>query len=363
MENKTPLYETHVLSGGKIVTFAGYLLPVQYGSGIIEEHNAVRQKAGLFDVSHMGEIILEGTGALDSIQYLMTNDFTDLVDGGMRYSLMCNHNGGVIDDVVVYRHNAIRYMIVVNASNTPGDFEWIRANIKADTVCTDISSTYAQLALQGPFARKILTLLINDTANIPLVNYTFKNGAQIAGINCLVSASGYTGEEGYEIYSAPESAVFLWDKIIETGKPFGLIPCGLGARDTLRLEASMPLYGHELTIGITPFESSLGRYVRMDKKNFIGKSILINEMEPARIRVGVEIVERGIAREGYAVFSGSTEIGKTTSGTFCPFIAKAVAMAIIDRKFSTNGTEIEIDIRGRRTKAKIVPMPFYKRKK
>ena len=362
MESKTPLYEKHLSTGGKIVSFAGFLLPVQYSTGIILEHNAVRQKAGLFDVSHMGEILIEGPGALYSIQNLLTNDFTGLSDGKMRYSLMCNQNGGIIDDVIVYRHNSDRYMIVVNAANTSGDFEWISRNITNDVACSDISSRYAQLALQGPFAKKILLSLPIAESDIPSQNYTFKDNTEIEGINCLLSASGYTGEEGFEIYTAPENATCLWDRIIEAGKPYGMIPCGLGARDTLRLEACMPLYGHELSVGITPFEAQLGRYVRMDKPDFIGKSSLVSCLEPKRLRVGVEMVDRGIARENYTVFSGADIIGETTSGTFCPFIEKSLAMAIVKREFSFPGTEIEIDIRGRRSKAKVVPMPFYKRK-
>lgn len=363
MELKTPLYDIHIASGGKMIPFAGYLLPVRYESGIIAEHNAVRTSAGIFDVSHMGEILLEGPGAFSTVQNVLTNDFTGLADGGMRYSPMCNENGGVVDDVIVYRFAEEKYMIVVNASNKDKDYNWISSHLSDDTECSDLSLLTAQIALQGPESEAILRAVAGIDANLPVKGYTFTTGVVIAGIECLASASGYTGEAGYEIYMPPEGAAVVWNALIDSGRDFGLIPCGLGARDTLRLEASMPLYGHELNDEITPFEASLGRYVKMDKPDFIGKKALEDRTEPASIRVGIEVTDKGIAREDCQVFSGDIVIGKTTSGTMCPYIGKAVAMAIIDREFAVPGTTVEIDVRGRRLKAVTVNMPFYKRSK
>ncbi|MDD2393369.1 MAG: glycine cleavage system aminomethyltransferase GcvT [Eubacteriales bacterium] len=362
-ELKTPLYDIHIASGGKMVPFAGHLLPVRYESGIIAEHNAVRTAAGSFDVSHMGEIILDGTGAFDTIQNVLTNDFTGLADGGMRYSPMCNNEGGVIDDVIVYRFSADKYMIVVNASNKDKDYAWISSHLSDGTECRDLSPLTAQIALQGPESEVILRAAAGSEADLPVKAYTFTDGVVVAGIECLVSASGYTGEAGYEIYMPPEGVAVVWNALIDSGRDFGLIPCGLGARDTLRLEASMPLYGHELNEDITPFEASLGRYVKMDKPDFIGKGALEGKTEPERIRVGIEVTDKGIAREDCQVFSGDVVIGKTTSGTMCPYIGKAVAMAIIDREFADPGTQLEIDVRGRKLKAVTVKMPFYKKEK
>lgn len=362
-DKKTPLYEIHVKSGGRVVPFAGFLLPVQYETGIIAEHMAVRTHAGLFDVSHMGEIMLEGPGAFDSVQQLFTNDFTDLADGRMRYSPMCGSNGGVIDDIIVYRFNQDRFMVVVNASNIEKDYDHIAAHLAPDTQSQNQSGYFAQLALQGPESRNIMEALVADASLLPVRNYSFIETIIVAGFDCLVSFSGYTGEAGYEIYTDPANAAGLWEKLIEAGQGFGLIPCGLGARDTLRLEASMPLYGHELSDDITPFEAGLARYVHMEKPSFIGREALAGCGTPDRIRVGLELTDRGIAREHADVYIDSDRVGATTSGTFCPYLNKAVAMALVDRvQAGLPGIEVEIDVRGRRLKAVTVTMPFYKRK-
>ncbi|MFU0832722.1 MAG: Aminomethyltransferase [Oscillospiraceae bacterium] len=360
MENKTPLYNRHIAAGGKIVPFAGYLLPVQYPSGVIAEHMAVRTAAGLFDISHMGEIILEGKDAFANLQHILTNDFSGMYDGRVRYTLMCYDDGGVVDDLVVYRINENKYLLVVNAANRIKDVEWIKSHLTGDVRFEDISDNVAQIALQGPKAPEILKK-VADASSIPQKYYTFVEKGTVGGIPCLVSRTGYTGELGYELYCAPQDAERLWDLLLETGKEFGLIPCGLGARDTLRLEAAMPLYGHEMDETITPFEAGLSFGVKMDSHDFIGKAALLEKNNPCRVRVGLTVTGRGIARGGESVWINGKEIGKTTSGTFCPYLKSAIAMALIDTENTQVGTEAELDIRGRRVSAQITALPFYKR--
>ena len=252
MERKTPLYDVHVEEGGKIVPFAGYLLPVQYGTGVIQEHMAVRQQAGLFDVSHMGEILFTGPTALDTINHLLTNDYNGMAVNKVRYGAMCNAEGGTIDDLVVYKFGEERYLAVVNAANREKDYAHMAANVLPGTQCQDISDTVAQLALQGPKAPAILKKLLPED-QIPKGYYTALPKVNLAGMECMISRTGYTGELGYEIYTANENAPKLWKVLREAGEEFGLIPCGLGARDTLRLEAAMPLYGHEMDETVTPW--------------------------------------------------------------------------------------------------------------
>lgn len=359
MEKKTPLYETHVQSGGKIVPFAGYLLPVQYSS-ITAEHMAVRTQAGLFDVSHMGEITLEGEDALATVQQLVTNNCDGMYDGQVRYSPMCNPNGGVIDDLLVYRRSENSYLLVVNAANREKDAAWIESHLIGGTRFNDISDSVAQIALQGPKSHEILTQIADDE-QLPKKYYSFREHVSVAGIDCLVSKTGYTGESGYELYTANENAAKLWDALIGVGESFGLIPCGLGARDTLRLEASMPLYGHEMNDEISPLETGLGFFVKLDKDDFIGKSAILERGEPKIKRVGLELTGRGIARDGDAVFSGGVRVGTVSSGTMCPYLKKAVAMALVQTDSLNIGDEAEIEVRGRRIAAKVIPLPFYKK--
>ena len=360
MESKTPLYNRHVSAGGKIVPFAGYLLPVQYPSGVIAEHMAVRTAAGLFDISHMGEIILEGKDALANLHHLLTNDFTSMYDGRVRYALMCYENGGVVDDLVVCRISETKYLLVVNAANRKKDVEWIKAHLTGEVRFDDISDHVAQIALQGPKAPEILKKLAEESS-IPQKYYTFIEKGSVGGIPCLVSRTGYTGELGYELYCAPQDAEHLWDLLLEAGKEYGLIPCGLGARDTLRLEAAMPLYGHEMDATINPFEAGLSFGVKMETHDFIGREALSGKTRPSRVRVGLTVTGRGIARGGEPVLINGTEVGKTTSGTFCPYLKTAVAMALIENAGAQAETEAEVEIRGRRVAAKITPLPFYKR--
>lgn len=359
---KTPLYDVHVKYGGKIVPFAGYLLPVQYESGVIREHMAVRTACGLFDVSHMGEIICSGPDACSNLNRLLTNDYTVMADGQARYSPMCNERGGVVDDLIVYKVHDDCYFIVVNAANKDKDYTWMLAHQFGDVKFEDISSKVAQLALQGPLALQILEKLV-PAEDIPLKYYTCQFDREIAGIRCAISRTGYTGEAGVEIYTAAADAGKLWELLMEAGSEDGLIPCGLGARDTLRLEAAMPLYGHEMDDTISPIEAGLGTFVKLAKEDFIGRKALIEADEPKRTRVGMKAVGRGILREHQQVYAGETCIGMTTSGTHCPYLKSAVAMALIDPAYAEPGTHLTVDVRGRLVEAEIVPLPFYRRPK
>lgn len=359
MEQKTPLYDCHIAAKGKIVPFAGYLLPVQYETGLMTEHMAVRTQAGLFDVSHMGEVIIRGQDALANVQNLVTNDCAGMADGQARYSPMCNEAGGVVDDVIIYRLNSEAYLIVLNAANRHKDVAWMQNHLSGNVVLEDISDQTAQIALQGPRSLEILQKLAAP-ASIPGRYYTFVADTDVAGFRCLVSRTGYTGESGFELYCAPADAPLLWQKLMETGRDSGLIPCGLGARDTLRLEASMPLYGHEMDETITPFEAGLGFAVKMAKPAFIGQQALREKGAPARRRVGLKMTGRGIARELCDVYSGDQKIGHVTSGTHCPFLGYAAAMALVDAESALPGDKVLVDIRGRKVEAEIVPLPFYK---
>ncbi|MDR1508569.1 MAG: glycine cleavage system aminomethyltransferase GcvT, partial [Synergistaceae bacterium] len=354
-----PLYDIHVSSGGRMVPFAGYMLPVQY-SGVIAEHMAVRKAVGLFDVSHMGEITYSGRDAFPNVQKTFTNDFTRMADGKVRYSLMCNDDGGIIDDVLVYRMNAEKYLVVVNAANREKDFKWMKNRASGDVSVEDISSGVAQIALQGPMSRGVLERAA-DASDIPERYYTFNDGVSVGGIKCLLSRTGYTGELGYELYTNAGDAAALWNALMEAGAGFGLIPAGLGARDTLRLEAAMPLYGHEMDETVTPFEAGLSFGVDMSKEDFIGKAALEKRTDPARIRVGLRVTGRGIVRENSAVFMDGRHVGRTTSGTHCPYLGYPAAMASIDAARSAPGGRVECDVRGRRVEAEVTPLPFYSR--
>jgi len=358
MEQKTSLYDLHQSSGGKMVPFAGYLLPIQY-TGIMEEHMAVREAAGLFDVSHMGEIVLTGSDAVQTLNHLLSNDFTELAPGRVRYSPMLNHNGGVVDDLLVYCLDKENYWLVVNAANREKDVAWIAANLVGNTQMEDISDSIEQIAIQGPKSQEILEK-ITDTKDIPEKYYSFIDNAVVAGIPVLLSRTGYTGSAGFEIYCNKEDAPALWRALLEKGALLGLVPCGLGARDTLRLEASMPLYGHEMNEEISPLETGLGFAVKMGKSDFIGKAALEKKGEPTITRVGLKVVGRGIVREDCPVYAGGVQIGKTTSGTHLPYLQGAYAMALLDKEFAAPGTQVLVHVRGREIEAEVVPMPFYK---
>lgn len=357
MEQKTPLYDCHVAQEGKIVPFAGYLLPVQYPTGVIAEHMAVRTKCGLFDVSHMGEVIYEGPDALANINKILTNDYTKMDIGRVRYSLMCYEDGGVVDDLLVYKMREDKYLIVVNASNHHKDVAWMQDHLFGDVRFTDISDSVAQIALQGPAADAIIAKLTQD---IPQKYYSFIDNVDIGGITALISQTGYTGEKGYEIYVAATDAPQMWQKLLAAGKDEGLIPCGLGARDTLRLEAAMPLYGHEMDENVSPLEAGLNFAVKLDKE-FIGRDALLAAGEPKRQRVGLKVLGRGIVREHQDVYYQGQLIGHSTSGTHCPYLGGAYAMALVAANSVNIGDKVEVDVRGRRIEAEVVPLPFYKR--
>lgn len=356
MEKKTPLYEKHLEAGGRIVPFAGYLLPVQYPAGVIAEHMAVRQAAGVFDVSHMGEAMLEGPDAEKNLNAVLTNNFTGMPIGAARYSLMLYPNGGQVDDLIVYRMGEEKFFLVLNASNAEKDIAWLREHISGAVTLTDLCEKTAQIALQGPASKEIMAKLC-DVQQLPQKYYTFTACMKVAEVDCTVSRTGYTGEFGYEMYMDPSEAGKVWDALMAEG----VQPCGLGCRDTLRLEAAMPLYGHELGEEINPMAAGLGFAVKMDKEDFIGKAAIVAAGEPDRIRVGIKATGRGIIREHEPVMLNGKEIGITTSGTHCPYLGGSYAMAYLDRDHTAVGTGVEVLVRGRSVAAEIVPLPFYKK--
>ncbi len=360
MERKTPLYETHLKYHGKMSPFAGYLLPIQYKEGVIKEHNAVRNRAGIFDVSHMGEITCTGTEALKNLQWLLTNDFNGMTDGQARYSPMCSEDGMTIDDLIAYKRGENDYFIVVNASNKDKDFKWMQDHQKGDVQFCDCSDQTAMIALQGPKALGVLKKLTSD---IPDKYYHAIFDTKAAGIPCMISRTGYTGEDGYELYMESTYASKMWEELLSAGEEDGLIPCGLGARDTLRLEAGMPLYGHEMSEKINPLEAGLGFAVEVKKDDFIGKDHLSDKKELTRKRVGLKVTGRGIIREDQDVFINDKKVGFTTSGTYLPYLGYPAAMAILDIGAAKKGTKVNVNVRGRNVEAEVVSLPFYSRKR
>ncbi|EYE88753.1 glycine cleavage system protein T [Fervidicella metallireducens AeB] len=362
MENlkRTPLYEIYSKYGGKVIDFAGWELPVQY-DGIIPEHEAVRNSAGIFDVSHMGEIEVKGKEAFDFIQNLITNDISKLENQQVIYSMMCYENGGVVDDLLVYKFNDEHYFLVVNASNVDKDFQWMVQNKKGFNVELDnISSNIAEIALQGPKAQDILQKLVDfDLSEIKF--FYCKRNVKIDGVDCLVSRTGYTGEDGFEIYMDNDNAVKIWEKIMDAGKNEGLKAAGLGCRDTLRFEANLPLYGNEISETITPLEAGYGFFVKLDKENFIGKRALLKQKEEGLKRkiVGFEMIDKGIPRHGYDVLANGKVTGFVTTGYFSPTLKKNIGLAIVDIENSELGSEVEIVIRNKPQRAKVVSRKFY----
>jgi len=357
---RTPLYDRHVAAGARMVDFAGWEMPVQY-DGVIDEHRRVRTAAGLFDVSHMGEIRVAGAAAESFVQGLTPNDVGKLTPGRIHYSALLTPEGTFIDDLLVYRVAADEFMIVVNASNAEQDFAWIEAQPHAGVVVEDVSGSYALLALQGPRAVEILQPL-TATPLAEIRYYRFAPG-EVGGSRALLSRTGYTGEDGFELYLDPADAAGIWDRLLEAGAELGLAPAGLGARDTLRLEAGMALYGHEIDRTTTPWEAGLDWIVKLDKGNFVGREALVSAREAGSSRrlVGFEVEGRGIARQGHAIVADSRVVGAVTSGTFSPTFEKALGMAYVESAFAAPGTAIEVDVRGRAVAARVVSLPFYKR--
>lgn len=360
---RTPLYEQHQALGARLVEFGGWDMPVQY-SGIIEEHQAVRTKAGLFDVSHMGEFKVEGRDALAFLQYLVPNDVSRLAVGQALYTQLCRPDGTTIDDLLIYHLAEEQYMLVVNAANIDKDYAWIESHAQkfANVTLSNQSDTTALIALQGPLATSILQPLA-DIKLDEIKYYHFAPG-QVSGIRCLISRTGYTGEDGFELYGPSVDAVELWQTLLEAGKPQGLLPAGLGARDTLRLEAAYCLYGHELDDETNPLEAGLGWTVKLKKSSeFIGRGALQQAKEQGLKKrlVGIELLERGVPRSGYAIYDGEQRIGVLTSGSHGPTVQKSIGLGFVDPAHTSAGTRVQIEIRGKRVAAQVVALPFYKR--
>jgi aminomethyltransferase len=359
---RTPLYEVHRAAGAKIVDFEGWEMPVQY-SGLIEEHNAVRTAAGLFDVSHMGEIEVRGPEALRLVDHVTTNAATRLQNGQAHYSGLLYEHGGFVDDILVHKVADDSYFLCVNAGNQEKDFEHIRAANKFDCEVEFASAKYAQLALQGPKAMEIGQSL-TDVPLAAIKYYWFADGV-FAGVNARIARTGYTGEDGLEIYVAPEHAVAVWAAIMAAGAASGIKPCGLGARNTLRLESKMALYGHEIGPSITPLDADLGWIVKLDKGEFIGSAALRNQSEKGVTRklVGFEMKGRGIGRDGYEVLLGGEPAGWVTSGSPAPSLNKNIGLCYLPVEHATPGVKIEIVVRNQPVEAVTVETPFYKRPK
>lgn len=355
MDKKTPLYATHEALGATMVPFGGFIMPIHYAKGILTEHKAVREKAGLFDVSHMGELTLSGPDALANLNRLISNDFTDLEIGKIRYGILVRADGTAVDDLLVYKRNVDDYLIVVNASNIDKDDAYFRDHLKGQFTYANVSADYGQIALQGPLSEFILRRL---TDSIPQAYYSFIDTVDLNGIPTLISRTGYTGEDGFELYCAAEHTVKLWDAVMSAGSAYGLEPCGLGARDTLRLEAAMPLYGHELDDTTTPIEAGLKFFTKLDKPEFIAQAAL--SLPPSKRRIGLRLIDRGIAREGNDIYVNGNRVGRITSGTLSPTLGVAIAMGYVDPEV-VNETAFDIDVRGRHLKAEKVKLPFYKK--
>ena len=355
--NKTPLNQKHKNLGAKMTDFGGWEMPVEY-TGIIEEHKAVRNKCGLFDTSHMGEILVSGANAAKSLNKIITNDLKKLETGKILYTPICKEDGGIIDDLLVYCIKEDEYLLVVNASNIEKDFNWIKDHVLEKTAVENLSKNYAMLALQGPEAKKILTQL-TDIDLKSIAYYNFRQ-AKAAGIEMIISRTGYTGELGYELYFEPEAAEKFWDQLMEAGTDFGLQACGLGARDTLRLEKTYALYGNDIDEERNPYQAGMSWTVAITKGDFIGRKELIKIKENCcqRKLTPFKISGRGMARHGYQVFGEEGEIGEVTSGSYSPTLEQSIGLAYLEKEYTEVGTEIEIEVRNRRIKAEVVKGPF-----
>jgi aminomethyltransferase len=344
-----------------MVQFAGWEMPVQY-QGIIDEHLAVRRRAGLFDVSHMGEIELRGADALEFSQRMTANDVARMSVGQAQYNLLLNERGGIIDDVIFYRLAGDAFLICVNAANTEKDFLWIQKHAGGAAVAVEnVSARYCQLALQGPRAQSILSPLTSlDLRTLNSFHFVF---ADVAAIRCLVARTGYTGEDGFELYCDATAGARLWDALLSAGESEQLIPAGLGARDTLRLEKAYPLYGHELDDEITPLEAGLGWVTKFSKPTFLGREVLVEQKNRGLRRklVGLELLGPGIARANYELQKQGRAIGRITSGTKSPSLGKSIALGYVSFEDSEIGNHVDVNVRGRNVAAKIVPVPFYNR--
>ena len=357
---RTPLYAAHRRAGGKMVEFAGWEMPVQY-RGVIEEHLAVRSRAGLFDVSHMGEIEIAGADALEFCQRISANDVARMKVSQAQYNLLLNDRGGVVDDVIFYRLEPNHFLICVNAANSDKDFHWIRDHADGGVEVADVSARYAQLALQGPAAEKILQpLSALQLGEIKSFHFAF---GDVGSIRCLVARTGYTGEDGFELYCDAGGAERLWNALLDGGANEELIPVGLGARDTLRLEKAYPLYGHELDDTTTPLEAGLEWVTKFSKPSFIGREVLLKQKQDGvkRRLVGLELREPGIARGDYPLFKNAEPVGRVTSWIKSPSLGKSIALGYVAHEAAEIGATIAVEIRGRKVRAEVVPLPFYRR--
>ncbi len=357
---KTGLNQVHRDLGARMVEFGGWDMPVQY-SGVIAEHLAVRSAAGLFDVSHMGEIEVAGSGAFAFLQFATINDLSSLVDGQVQYNALCYPDGGIVDDITLYRFNAEKFILCVNASNSDKDFAWLKdlsAQHEGDYQLVDRSADFAQLALQGPRAAAILSGLTSADL-LSLKTYHFCE-SDVAGMSMIVSRTGYTGEDGFELYCAPEDAEPLWKALMDQGSTQGLIPVGLGARDTLRLEKAYALYGHELSAEILPLEARLGWITKLDKSDFCGRDALVAAKAAGigRQLIGLRLTEPGVPRESYVVRADGRDVGQVTSGTMSPSLRQGIALALVETGAATGNSEFSIVIRGRELAAEKVKLPF-----
>ena len=364
---RTPLNAAHHRLGGRMVEFGGWDMPVQYPAGTMTEHLRTRTHAGLFDVSHMGEIDVNGADAIAFVNRLTSNDASKLVDGQAQYSALTTPHGTVIDDLLVYRFAENHLLLVVNAGTTDKDWEWIKSHHAGENVkLRNASAEYCQIALQGPDAIAILQTL-TKTVLSDIKYYHFVVG-QVDGVESIISRTGYTGEDGFEVYAAPDKAEQLWNKMLDAGNfgsGDGVLPCGLAARNTLRLEAGMCLYGHEITEETTLLEANLGWITKLNKSDFIGRQVLAKQKEDGLKRklIGFEVTDRGIARDEQDILVNGDRVGRVTSGSPAPFLKKNIGMGYVPLELATAGTEFQIDVRGRMVTAQVVALPFYKRAK
>ena len=364
---KTALNDAHRALGGRMVEFGGWDMPVQYSAGTMTEHLRTRTQAGLFDVSHMGEIVVRGADAIPFVNRLVSNDASKLIDGQAQYSALTTPEGTVIDDLLVYRFGENDLLLVVNAGTTDKDWDWIKSHHQNENVeLRNASSEYCQIAVQGPEAIAILEKL-TEAPLAEIKYYHFLEG-EVDRVKSIISRTGYTGEDGFEVYAAPDRAEQLWNKMLDAGNygsDEGILPCGLAARNTLRLEAGMCLYGHEIDEQTTLFEANLGWITKLNKGDFIGREALAKQKEEGikRKLIGLEVTDRGIARDDQAVFINGQPAGKVTSGSPAPFLKKNIGMGYLPVEFANAGRQIEIDVRGKMVGAQIVPLPFYKRAK
>ncbi|MBT3351414.1 MAG: glycine cleavage system aminomethyltransferase GcvT [Nitrospinaceae bacterium] len=359
----TPLYDAHLRAGAKMVPFAGFEMPVLY-AGVMDEHKATRSAAGLFDISHMGEFEVQGSGAEAFLQGLLTNNVEKLEVGKVLYSAMCRESGGIVDDLTLYRLAPERFLAVVNASNIEKDWEWMSAHKREGVEFRNISTDTALIAPQGPAAPEILAKLIPGGGVLEEIGYYTAAEREVAGCRVLVSRTGYTGEDGFELYLASADAPAVWDALLEAGEPLGLVLAGLGTRDTLRTEMKFALYGNDIDEETNPIEAGLGWVVKFKAGDFVGRERLleIKEQGLSRKLVGLEMVDRGIPRHGAPILLGGEPAGVVTSGTMSPSLGKAIGIGYVPISHAEVGSDVEVDIRGKARAAKVVKTPFYRKK-